>query len=107
MSSLAKSPQLSSPYYSDDDFDLYPPSGKRLAPVGAASNEEEDMKGAMRPPPSLQLHNGSMSSGTVHNPLEEKLRQMEEDQEELNTSLMSLTSHFAKVPCMQQPQSSF
>ena len=107
MSSLVKSPrsQLSSPYYSDDDFDLYPPSGKRLAPVGAASNEDEDMKGsAMRPPlPSLQLHNGGSmpssgcNSSTVNNQLEERLRRMEEDQEELNSSLMSLTSHFAKV----------
>ena len=38
--------QLSSPchnYYSDEDLDLYPPSGKRLAPVGAASNEDEPM----------------------------------------------------------------
>ena len=36
--------QRSSPcshYYSDEDFDLYPPSGKRLAPVGAASNDED------------------------------------------------------------------
>ena len=116
MSSLANKwprSQLSSPYYSDDDF--YPPAGKRLAPVGAAANEEEDMKvsAVMRPlqqaqPSSLLLHGhgGSMCSGSgtvVNNQLEERLRQMEEDQEELNTSLMSLTSHFAKVVTVHRP----
>ena len=91
--------QLSSPsqnYYSDDDFDLYPPRGKRLAPVGAASNEDEsshamtsycDGGGGHLPQPLT----------SDNNQLEERLRQMEEDQEELNSSLMSLTSHFAKV----------
>jgi hypothetical protein len=29
--------------------------------------------------------------------LRQRLREMEEDQEELNNSLMALTSHFAKV----------
>ena len=95
--------QLSSPsqnYYSDDDFDLYPPRGKRLAPVGAASNEDENshamtaygdgggLGGNLPQPQALTSDN---------NQLEERLRQMEEDQEELNSSLMSLTSHFAKV----------
>ena len=44
-SKLLPRSQRSSPcqYYSDEDFDLYPPSGKRLAPVGAASNDDEDM----------------------------------------------------------------
>ena len=93
--------QLSSPsqnYYSDDDFDLYPPRGKRLAPVGAASNEDEashamtaygDGSGLNLPQPQALTSD--------NNQLEERLRQMEEDQEELNSSLMSLTSHFAKV----------
>ena len=47
MSKTLPRSQRSSPcrdYYSDEDFDLRgPPSGKRLAPVGAASNEDEDM----------------------------------------------------------------
>ena len=84
--------QLSSPsqnYYSDDDFDLYPPKGKRLAPVGAASNEDEiGVKMAW---------NQDQIVTSDNNQLEERLKQMEEDQEELNNSLMSLTSHFAKV----------
>ena len=118
--------QRSSPcshYYSDEDFDLYPPSGKRLAPVGAASNDDlEDMAscqerpveagagggGASGPLQTCLSVDGSAFDGSGgggggcslggHNYLlEERLRQMEEDQDELNTSLMSLTSHFAKV----------
>ena len=96
MSGLEKSPrsQLSSPsqnYYSDDDFDLYPPRGKRLAPVGADFNEDET---------SMAYCSSGLPqplSASDNNQLEERLRQMEEDQEELNSSLMSLTSHFAKV----------
>ena len=110
--------QRSSPchYYSDEDFDLYPPSGKRLAPVGAASNDEDMAScqetaapagaggGASGPLQTALSADGSAfdggggGSGGGHNHLlEERLRQMEEDQDELNTSLMSLTSHFAKV----------
>ena len=45
----------------------------------------------------------SLSGGGERNHLlEERLRQMEEDQDELNTSLMSLTSHFAKVSLTSQ-----
>ena len=107
-SKLLPRSQLSSPcqLYSDleDDFDLYPPSGKRLAPVGAASNEDFDMdstgnglaSAASFEASGLGNPNFSASDGLSH-VLEERLRQMEEDQEELNTSLMSLTSHFAKV----------
>lgn len=102
MSGLEKSSrsQLSSPsqnYYSDDDFDLYPhpPRGKRLAPVGAASNEDEisNVMAAYSSEGQFNLEN----STSDNNQLEERLKQMEEDQEELNSSLMSLTSHFAKV----------
>merc|ERR1719270_2690625 len=102
MSGLEKSSrsQLSSPsqnYYSDDDFDLYPhpPRGKRLAPVGAASNEDEisNVMAAYSNDGQFNLEN----STSDNNQLEERLKQMEEDQEELNNSLMSLTSHFAKV----------
>ena len=85
---------LSSPchnYYSDEDLDLFPPSGKRLAPVGAASNEDEPMASASPNP----LMSQSLISNS--NELEERLKQMEEDQEEMNTNLIALTSHFAKV----------
>jgi hypothetical protein len=108
MSSLDKSPRshLSSPCqnYSDDDFDVYPPSGKRLAPVGAASNEDEDMASkratiasSSSTATSMAMMSISSNSSTINNELEDRLKQMEDDQEELNSSLMSLTSHFAKV----------
>ena len=46
----------------------------------------------------LGLHGGLHGGhGEANHQLEERVRQMEEDQDELNTSLMSLTSHFAKV----------
>ena len=110
MSGLEKSSrsQLSSPsqnYYSDDDFDLYPhpPRGKRLAPVGAASNEDEisNVMAAYSNDGQFNLEN----STSDNNQLEERLKQMEEDQEELNNSLMSLTSHFAKVIFTSRPTS--
>ena len=105
--------QLSSPF-SEDDEDYFPPKGQRLAPVGAASTEDEDSmatscpaKAKGRETDDSSTENGGSGGGLLmgdgrngdggHLALEEKLRQMEEDQEELNTSLMSLTSHFAKV----------
>ena len=93
MSGLEKSSrsQLSSPsqnYYSDDDFDLYlhPPRGKRLAPVGAASNEDEisNVMAAYSNDGQFNLEN----STSDNNQLEERLKQMEEDQEELTSNLI-------------------
>ncbi len=116
--SLSGNVSPSQNFYSDDDFDpdVYPPSGKRLAPVGAASNEEAMMDGScgngaangcshknLDLPSDLgglgtaSMMSMSSNSSTVNNELEERLRVMEEEQEEMNTSLMSLTSHFAKV----------
>lgn len=115
---LPRSRGSSPNYYSDDDFDIFPPpTGKRLAPVGAASNDDEmdscqpgsSGKSAMSNRAASALSNGDEacfdgalgtlrgSSESNSQMLHEKLRQMEEDQEELNTNLMSLTSHFAKV----------
>eukprot|EP00092_Neocalanus_flemingeri_P067438 GFUD01082319.1.p1 GENE.GFUD01082319.1~~GFUD01082319.1.p1 ORF type:complete len:634 (-),score=187.67 GFUD01082319.1:90-1991(-) len=78
------SPRLSSreiaqsPFYSEDeDFDGRPP-GRRLAPLGQ-DNEAEDR----------ELEEKAS--------LAEKVKIMEEEQEELNSSLMALTSHYAKV----------
>ena len=73
----------SSPLFSeDDDFELRPP-GKRLGPVGQDNEdwarEEADKEEA--------------GAGD----LVEKVKQMEEEQEELSSSLMALTSHYAKV----------
>ena len=103
MNGLHKVPrsQQSSPscqnYYSDDDYDLFPPSGTRLAPVGAASNEDEDIMASKNLAASSSSDFSSTAVASASTELEERLRQMEEDQEELNSSLMSLTSHFAKV----------
>merc|ERR1711963_429280 len=40
--------------------------------------------------------NGETNNG-INKELEEKVKSLERDQEELNSSLMSMTSHFAKV----------
>jgi len=69
---------MQSPFYSEDeDFDGRPP-GRRLAPLGQ-DNEAEDR----------ELEEKAS--------LAEKVKIMEEQQEELNSSLMALTSHYAKV----------
>ena len=73
----------SSPLFSeDDDFESRPP-GKRLGPIGQDNDdwarEEADKE--------------DDGSGD----LVEKVKQMEEEQEELSSSLMALTSHYAKV----------
>jgi len=67
----------SSFYSEDEDFDVRPP-GRRLAPLGQ-DNEAEDR----------ELEEKAS--------LAEKVKIMEEEQEELNSSLMALTSHYAKV----------
>jgi len=78
------SPRLSSreiaqsPFYSEDEeYDGRPP-GRRLAPLGQ-DNEAQDR----------ELEEKAN--------LAEKVKIMEEEQEELNSSLMALTSHYAKV----------
>ena len=69
----------------DEDDELFSiaacPPGKRLAPVGA-----DDVKDEMVPRESCQEAD-----------LAAKVRELEQDQEELSNSLMSMTSHFAKV----------
>ena len=67
MSKTLPRSQRSSPcrdYYSDEDFDLRgPPSGKRLAPVGAASNEDEDMASCQETGPGGALAGGGRGAG--------------------------------------------
>ena len=67
MSKTLPRSQRSSPcrdYYSDEDFDLRgPPSGKRLAPVGAASNEDEDMASCQETGPGGALSGGGRGAG--------------------------------------------
>ena len=43
-----------------------------------------------------RMNGGSEDTGAASK-LRQRIREMEEDQEELNNSLMALTSHFAKV----------
>ena len=75
---LSSREMVQSPFYSEDeDFDVRP-IGRRLAPLGQ-DNEAEDR----------ELEEKAS--------LAEKVKIMEEEQEELNSSLMALTSHYAKV----------
>ena len=76
----------SSPLFSeDDDFELRPP-GKRLGPIGQ-DNDDWAREG------NKEKDDDMMRPGD----LVEKVKQMEEEQEELSSSLMALTSHYAKV----------
>lgn len=63
-------------------------AGERWAPVGAVANPEDEhwKTGAQA---------GSVSSGDGE--MVSRLRKMEDEQEQLNSSLLALTSHFAQV----------
>ncbi|RXN02595.1 RUN domain-containing 1-like isoform X2 [Labeo rohita] len=63
-------------------------AGERWAPVGAVANPEDEQwkRGTQA---------GSVSSGDAD--LVSKLRKLEDEQEQLNSSLLALTSHFAQV----------
>ena len=98
----------------EENFTL--PPGKRLAPVGANDDDEmintkdSDKEYSVESSPGYNTvgngssrfwggsggGNGEANSG-INKELEEKVKTLERDQEELNTSLMSMTSHFAKV----------
>jgi len=70
---------------SGEDFcDDAVPQGERWAPLGAAAPENEQYD-------DEEYWTGYCSHDS------EKLRILEEEQEQLNSSLMSLTSHFAQV----------
>ena len=98
--------------YSDEE--LRPPAGKRLAPVGQAANEEDEQPSKMKSEGgAMTLDSGAMfaalggggmgggcGSGDADE-LQRRIEEMEEEQEELNSSLMSMTSHFAKVSLFQ------
>ena len=97
--------------FNTDDLDLFPPSGKRLAPVGANAEDDAlldeneatlDKAKAelelMQEEQQLLLLGGGGGGGEGDAcELKRRLREMEDEQEELNSSLMSMTSHFAKV----------
>ncbi len=104
----------------DDDFSysLPPPAGKRLAPVGgndADEEKKEDEEQEKKKNMVMEQHNGpkkssfsyenddgcsDLENGCDDDILKQRIREMEEEQEELNSSLMSMTSHFAKVSCL-------
>ena len=97
MASSPWSSHTASPY-PQDGVDACPP-GKRLAPVGANDDDEKD-EGIMNRTQSLDLDPSTFWSESTegsNQELENKIRRLEEDQDELNNSLMSMTSHFAKV----------
>lgn len=94
------------------------PPGKRLAPVGANAEDDDeescvDVKSIKSRAQSVDLESnfssdfwlgGGDAAGVAaaaespnNDKLEAQIRQLENDQEELNNSLMSMTSHFAKV----------
>ena len=98
----------------EENFTL--PPGKRLAPVGANDDDEmintkdSDKEYSVESSPGYNTVGGGSSrfwggSGGgngeanhgINKELEEKVKSLERDQEELNSSLMSMTSHFAKV----------
>ncbi|XP_045175317.2 RUN domain-containing protein 1-like [Mercenaria mercenaria] len=66
--------------YDDQDYDSDRPT-ERWAPLGAVSNPE--------PSSSLTEHS--------HRSESEELQRLEEEQEQLNSSLLALTTHFAQV----------
>ena len=94
----------------DDDWDTggQPPSSMRLGPIGQDNDEMEDVSFTASTPtsgdtgskkyylltlPRVSTKHCLSSEGD----LVDVVRRLEEDQEELSSSLMALTSHYAKV----------
>lgn len=63
-------------------------AGERWAPVGAVANPEDEQW-------KRGTQVGSVSSGDAD--MAARLRKLEDEQEQLNSSLLALTSHFAQV----------
>ena len=80
-------PNVVSPFSEDDDWEArgQPPTGMRLGPIGQEHEEQE----------AGSLAKTEASGG--QDDLVEVVKKMEEDQEELTSTLMALTSHYAKV----------
>ena len=81
-------PSAVSPFPSeDDDWEAgdQPPSGMRLGPIGQENEEPE------------AVADTKMKASGGQGDLVEVVKRMEEDQEELTSNLMALTSHYAKV----------
>ncbi|XP_028312064.1 RUN domain-containing protein 1 [Gouania willdenowi] len=71
-----------------DSEAVFAGTGERWAPVGAVASPEEESGGL----PGKRLSLSSSEDGMTG-----RLRKLEEEQEQLNSSLLALTSHFAQV----------
>ncbi|XP_023691493.1 RUN domain-containing protein 1 [Paramormyrops kingsleyae] len=69
-------------------------AGERWAPVGAVASPEDEDPGEREPGPE-PARKGSASTGVAE--MATRLRKLEEEQDQLNSSLLALTSHFAQV----------
>merc|ERR1719187_1889545 len=74
-----------------DDIPLEPPS-ERLAPVGAPNDSEDEDDDDISFFKSHFGHHKSFDDSSG-----ERLQKLEEEQEQLNSSLLALTTHFAQV----------
>ena len=72
------------------------PWGKRLAPVGANDDDDDEDKLELNAA-NFDPIESSTQSKEDSKELRRRILEMEQDQEELSNSLMALTSHFAKV----------
>uniref|UniRef100_A0A914VCF6 RUN domain-containing protein n=2 Tax=Plectus sambesii TaxID=2011161 RepID=A0A914VCF6_9BILA len=70
----------------DEDGELSPPT-ERWAPIGASGSGEETT------PTKVDAKPGQLLSATNI----DRLRELEEEQDQLNSSLLALTTHFAQV----------
>uniref|UniRef100_A0A8C6UX91 RUN domain-containing protein 1 n=1 Tax=Neogobius melanostomus TaxID=47308 RepID=A0A8C6UX91_9GOBI len=73
---------------SDSEAAAMAAAGERWAPVGAVASPEEES----RVQPSIRRSSSATEEGMTG-----RLRKLEEEQEQLNSSLLALTSHFAQV----------
>ena len=94
----------------DDDWDTggQPPSSMRLGPIGQDNDEMEDISFTASTPAAGDTSSKKYYLLTLQSvstkyclssegDLVDVVRRLEEDQEELSSSLMALTSHYAKV----------
>nr|XP_045596477.1 RUN domain-containing protein 1-like isoform X2 [Procambarus clarkii] len=80
----------------DDELDSDGrPTGERWPPLGAPNDDEDNQ--SLYSYSELSWQRGHYGRGCGGSGEEERLQQLEEEQEQLNNSLMALTSHFAQV----------
>ncbi|XP_042242783.1 RUN domain-containing protein 1-like isoform X1 [Homarus americanus] len=80
----------------DDELDSDGrPTGERWPPLGAPNDDEDNQ--SLYSYTELSWQRGHYGRQYSSGGEEERLQQLEEEQEQLNNSLMALTSHFAQV----------